>query len=172
MPEIYIGLGSNVNRRQHIRCGLDMLAAEFGELTVSSVYKSDAVGFSGAPFYNLVVAVVADISLTALTVTLKAIEDANGRDRTAVKYSDRTLDLDVLTYGEWAGDLEGIMLPREETTQMAYILGPMAQIAGPKYLPGSRSTYQELWDAFDQASQPITKISRFWFGGNPAADIG
>lgn len=163
MPEIYIGLGSNVDRKRHISSGLNMLAARFGSLTVSSVYESDAVGFSGPPFYNLVAAVTADISLAALARVLKEIEDASGRDRSAAKYSNRTLDLDILTYGECVGCYEGILLPREEVIQMAYILAPMVQIAGLKYFPGGNKTYQELWNSFDQAGQPIKKVNQFWF---------
>ena len=55
MARVYLGLGSNIERERYVIAGLDALAARFGELTLSSVYEREAVGFSGQPFLNLAV---------------------------------------------------------------------------------------------------------------------
>ncbi len=162
MPEIYIGIGSNVEREKHISSGLDMLAAKFGDLNISSVYESRAVGFIGAHFYNLAVWAEVELPISKLVKTFKEIEDANQRERQNEDYSTRTLDLDLLTYGALVGKYENIILPREEITQRAYILAPMAEIAGHKYFPGSNQTYQMLWNAFDKTKQPLKQIKCFW----------
>ena len=56
MPTIYISLGSNINKEQNTRAGINALKQVFGELTLSSVYESEAVGFDGDAFYNMVIA--------------------------------------------------------------------------------------------------------------------
>ena len=92
MTRIYISLGSNIEREHHIRAGLDALHAEFGELQVSRVFESEAVGFNGRPFYNLVVGADTDLPLATLSQRLRAMEFAHGRGPAAKKFAPRTLD--------------------------------------------------------------------------------
>src|SRR5690606_19935199 len=99
MVTLYLSLGSNVAREFHICAALDALAERFGPLRISSVYESEAVGFAGEAFYNLVVGLETDLGLASLVAFLKQLEDANGRDRSQPKFSARTLDIDVLLYG-------------------------------------------------------------------------
>ena len=87
MACIYLSLGSNIERYRHITAALDALADTFGELTISSVYESEAVGFEGDSFYNLVVCIETSESVGQVSKVLKAIEDANGRNRTAARFS-------------------------------------------------------------------------------------
>ena len=77
--QVFIGVGSNVDRHRHIRAGLAALAETFGDLAVSPVYESEAVGFDGSPFFNLVVGGHTEQSVAELSRCLKAIELANGR---------------------------------------------------------------------------------------------
>lgn len=98
MTQVFLGLGSNLARQKNICAGLAALESVFGELRVSRIYESEAVGFSGSHFYNLVVSLETGLSVAALSETLKKIEDDNGRVRTGPKYSPRTLDIDILTY--------------------------------------------------------------------------
>src|SRR5690606_40532301 len=85
-------------------------------LQVSSVYESEAVGFDGAPFYNLVAGFDTDWPLATLNCWLKQVEDRNGRDRSHPKFSARTLDIDVLLYDDLVGECDGIQLRSEEHT--------------------------------------------------------
>ena len=83
MALIYLSLGSNIERHMRIGAALDALAEHFGELILSSVYESDSVGFQGDNFLNLVVGIYSESSLSEVSITLKQIENDNGRDRSA-----------------------------------------------------------------------------------------
>ena len=83
MALIYLSLGSNIDRTLRICAALDALAENFGDLTLSSVYESDSVGFKGDNFYNLVVAIKSEMSVGEISFILKEIENSNGRDRSA-----------------------------------------------------------------------------------------
>lgn len=164
MPTIYLGLGSNIEPRRYLTAGLDMLNAELGELRLSPVYESSAVGFAGDPFWNMVAGVQSDIELGRLIKTLKFIEDSNGRDRSGPKFGPRTLDVDILTYDDLVGEQQGVWLPRDEITEQTYVLRPLAEIAGDQLLPGANQTYAQLWEAFDQLGQPLARIGFEWRG--------
>ena len=79
MADIYISLGSNINRQYHIEQGLNALTDAFGLLTLSSLFESEAVGFAGKAFYNMVVAVKTELSLAEVASTLRTIEFSYGR---------------------------------------------------------------------------------------------
>ena len=164
MRSIYLGLGSNIKPERHLSAGLDMLKAELGDLVLSPVYESTAVGFAGDPFWNMVVGAQCDIGLAYLIKVLKVIEDANGRDRSGPKFGPRTLDIDILTYDDLVGEHHGIYLPRDEIVEQAYVLQPFADIAGELLLPGGEKSLTQLWQAFDQTSQPLTRIKFEWRG--------
>lgn len=164
MPLIYLGIGSNMDRTRHIVSGLDMLSDALGEMIISSVYESAAVGFDGDPFYNLAVGVESTMELAQLKTLLKTIEDMNGRDRAGPKFSARTLDIDVLTYGDLVGRYEGVLLPRAEITQNAHVLLPMAEIAGELKLPGTDQSYRALWEDYDKTRQQLWTVDFEWRG--------
>jgi 2-amino-4-hydroxy-6-hydroxymethyldihydropteridine diphosphokinase len=81
MATIYISLGSNINKQHNTRAGIAALKQAFGELILSSVYESEAVGFEGDAFYNMVIACQVDTSVHQANQILRDIEDVNGRDR-------------------------------------------------------------------------------------------
>ena len=155
--QVFIGVGSNIDRDRHIRVGLDALAREFGELQVSPVYESEAVGFKGSPFLNLVVGVCTEKTVAELSRCLKAIEVDNGRQANARRFSPRTLDLDILTYGDLDRPRDGVDIPREEILLNAFVLRPLADLAGDCRHPVDGRTYRELWQScrIDQKLWPI-----------------
>lgn len=158
---VYIGIGSNTDREHHLRAGLNALRQHFGELIVSPVYESDAVGFDGDPFLNLVVGVETGMPVAELSRCLKAIEVANGRLPSTRGYSPRTLDLDVLTYGTLDRPQDGVDIPRTEILTNAFVLGPLADIAGDEQHPVDGRTYRELWRRYD-GSQQIHPVAFHW----------
>ena len=143
--DVFLSLGSNINRKLNIRCCLESLRDNFGEISCSPVYESEPVGFSGDCFYNLVVRITTTLNLDELTLKLKMIEDQNGRVRGGEKFSSRTLDIDVLTYDALCGVHHGIELPRPEIFYNAFVLLPMADLAPSETEPKTQLTYAELW---------------------------
>lgn len=158
MPRVYLGLGSNIDRERHLRAALRELEERFGVLLISPVYESVAVGFEGDNFYNLVVGLDTDLSVGELSLLLRAIEDANGRVRGGPKFSARTLDIDILTYGNACGEIEGVQLPRDEVLKNAFVLRPLADIAGQDRHPETTRPFAEHWDAYDQQRQKLWRI--------------
>lgn len=158
MPRVYLGLGSNIDRERHIRAALRELEERFGVLLISPVYESVAVGFEGDNFYNLVVGLDTDLSVGELSGLLRAIEDANGRVRVGPRFSGRTLDIDILTYGNACGEIEGVQLPRDEILKNAFVLRPLADIAGQDRHPATARPFAEHWDAYDQQRQKLWLI--------------
>lgn len=163
MNRVYLGIGSNVERERHITAALDALADAFGDLCISSVYESEAVGFDGDHFFNLVVGCDTDLSVGNLSAHLRHIENNNGRARGGERFSARTLDIDILTYGNAAGEVDGICLPRAEILQNAFVLLPLAEIAGEESHPVEHKTYADLWRAYDRQQQ-LWPIDFFWRG--------
>jgi len=155
MAEVLLSVGSNIERDLNIRSGLKSLALEFGTLALSPVYESEAIGFQGDNFYNLVVAMHTALSVGELSSVLKSIENKHGRDRSSAKFSARTLDIDILTYDQQQGEWEGVSLPRDEIKKNAFVLLPMADLRPNSYYPGSEQTYKALWERFDSTSQKL-----------------
>jgi len=162
MTAIYLSLGSNVDRHKNITAALDALTALLGELQISSVYESKSVGFDGSNFFNLVVGADTALSIAELSETLKRIEDDNGRKRNGPKFSPRTLDIDILTYGEFVGVESGIELPRAEIIKNAFVLLPLAEIAPDVFHPQVQKSYRDLWLDYDKSSQSLWMINFEW----------
>lgn len=149
MTWVWVSIGSNIERERHVRAALEALRETFGELVVSPVYETPAEGFAGAPFYNLVAGFGTELPPGEVQALLRAIEERNGRRRDAGKFSDRTLDIDILTYGERTGEVEGLRLPRDEITRYAFVLRPLADVAGEERHPLLGASYASLWAQFD-----------------------
>lgn len=156
---VTLSLGSNIERYKHINAALTALEAEFGEVISSPIYESDAVGFDGSAFLNSIAIIQTQKSLTQVISALKGIEDRHGRDRTGPKFSPRTLDIDVVTYGDYYGIHEDIELPRAELFKNAFVLRPMADLLPTELIPGKASTYAEVWQQFDQSTQALAPVT-------------
>jgi len=161
MAEIYISLGSNINRQHYIDQGLNALADAFGVLTLSSLFESEAVGFAGKAFYNMVVGINTEQSLSEVAATLRGIEFAHGRCQNAKKFSPRTLDLDLLLYDDVIADSPA-QIPRDEITKNAFVLWPLAELAGHLLHPVIGLSYDELWRQYDKNQQQLKKVPLVW----------
>lgn len=164
MSRIYLSLGSNIDRYRHITAALDALKEQFGALAVSSVYESEAVGFDGSNFLNLVVGLDTDLSVAELSLVLKRIEDANGRNRSGPKFSPRTLDIDILTVKDLTGEIDGVILPREEITENAFVLLPLSELAPNELHPIEQKSYRTLWQEYDSTKQKLWSVAFEWQG--------
>jgi 2-amino-4-hydroxy-6-hydroxymethyldihydropteridine diphosphokinase len=161
MPWVWVSIGSNQDRERSVRGAVRALHDRFGELTLSRVYETEAVGFAGHPFYNLVAGFDTEEGVGELNAAFRAIEDAFGRVRGAEKFAPRTLDIDLLTYGDRVGEIDGTELPREEILRYAFVLGPLAEVAGDEVHPAAGRTYLELWDSFKKQGQPLAPADFF-----------
>jgi 2-amino-4-hydroxy-6-hydroxymethyldihydropteridine diphosphokinase len=157
MAQVYVSIGSNIERERNIETALQALAAAYGELQQSSVYESAAIGFDSAPFYNLVVGFQTGDSPQAVQETLHCIEDSQGRLRTG-ELAARTLDLDLLLYDDLVIQEGRLTLPRADIDRYAFVLGPLAEIAGERRHPVSGVRYADLWSAFDATGQELQRI--------------
>ncbi|MBU2870108.1 2-amino-4-hydroxy-6-hydroxymethyldihydropteridine diphosphokinase [Colwellia sp. E2M01] len=165
MAQIYISLGSNIKRDYHVKQGLLALAEAFnlpfGQLTLSSLFESEPIGFKGAAFYNMVIGINCSHSVDEVAAILRTIEFAYGREQNAKKFSPRSLDLDLLLYDNLIIDLPA-QLPRHEIITNAFVLWPLSEIAAELEHPVVKKTYQELWQDYDKSSQKISIVANCW----------
>ena len=163
MARVYVSIGSNIDRERYITAALDALDSWFVQLLVSSVYESESVGFDGSPFYNLVVGLDTDLTVAELSARFKQLEAENGRTRDVPRFSARTLDLDILTYDNEIGQVDGVELPRSEILKNAFVLRPLAEVAPADVHPVCGKRYQDLWQAYDR-DQKLWPVEFTWQG--------
>jgi len=163
MTQVYVGIGSNIDRTRHITAALEALTSFYGDLRLSSVFESEPVGFEGDNFFNLVAGFQTNQSVADLSRELKSIEIANGRKPENIRYSPRTLDIDILLYGDMVGIMGSVQLPRAEVTENAFVLWPLAEVAGSRIHPVFGVCFQDLWEAMPK-QQTLTPVSFVWRG--------
>ncbi len=159
MPQVWLSIGSNIDRERNICGAVRSLREAFGKLVLSSVYESKAVGFAGDPFYNMVIGLGTDLPVRSLNSCFRDIEKKHGRVRGGEKFASRTLDIDLLLYGDEVVNGEGIEIPRNEITQYAFVLRPLAEVAGGMRHPVDGRAYQELWAVFDSSQQQLWRVN-------------
>lgn len=162
MPRVFLSLGSNIERERHVRAALDALAEAFGTLRLSPVYESEAVGFAGENFYNLVVVAETNLAVGELAEKLRAIEDRNARYRGGEKFSARTLDIDILIYGDLVGTVDGVDLPRDEILKHAFVLRPLADLIPDECHPLAGRPYRDLAAELDPDRQKLWQVPFHW----------
>jgi 2-amino-4-hydroxy-6-hydroxymethyldihydropteridine diphosphokinase len=162
MPTGYISIGSNIDKDQHIPASIKALTEHYGQLSLSSIYESEPVGFTGDPFYNLIVGFDSELDVKEIIQQLRQIELDNGRNRECKKFSARTLDLDLVLYGDLIINEGRIQIPRDEIERYAFVLEPLAEIAGHLRHPVSGIRYAELWEKFDKTGLHQHIVSPVW----------
>ncbi|MGZ4980623.1 MAG: 2-amino-4-hydroxy-6-hydroxymethyldihydropteridine diphosphokinase [Methylobacter sp.] len=162
MTRGYISIGSNIDKDKHIPASLSALEQAFGELTTSSIYESEPVGFTGDVFYNLVVGFDSDLEVKAVAKQLRQIELDNGRTPDSRKFAARTLDLDLILYGDLIVNDGRLQIPRNEIEHYAFVLEPLAEIAPTLKHPISHLSYAELWDKFDKTGLKQKRVIPAW----------
>lgn len=140
----FVSVGSNIDKEKNIKAGLQSLRETFGELIVSPIYETVAVGFEGDDFYNLVVSFESELSAQVIFQKLRELEFVHGRLPNSQKFSPRTLDLDLLLYGDEIIDDDVLKLPRSDIEKYTFVLQPLADIAPNLRHPVLQKTYQEL----------------------------
>ncbi|SEM77791.1 2-amino-4-hydroxy-6-hydroxymethyldihydropteridinediphosphokinase [Pseudomonas sp. ok272] len=161
LTQVFLGLGSNVEREAHLRAGLEVLSGVLVDMRCSPVFESQPVGIKSGPFFNFVVAGFTDLPLKVLDRRLKMIEADSGRyapDRKGLP-----LDIDVLLYGDQVGDFDGLILPRAEILKNAFVLWPLSLIAPDEVHPGVGKGFSVLWREA-QIDQVLAPVAFEWRG--------
>jgi 2-amino-4-hydroxy-6-hydroxymethyldihydropteridine diphosphokinase len=137
----YVGLGSNLgDREQTLRAAVAALAAQpaVEVVALSSLIDTEPVGYTAQPrFLNGVAALDTDLSARELLELLLEVERSFGRRRDDVPpQGPRTLDLDLLLYGEGEIDEPGLRVPHPRLHERGFVLGPLAEVAPGLEVPG------------------------------------
>ena len=162
MPRVFVGIGSNIKREASVRAGVADLRAHYGAVQLSTVYESEAVGFDGEPFYNLVAAFDSDESVEQVLVTLGKIEHRQGRERNGQGVSSRTLDMDLLLYDDLVMSGTGYHVPRDEISRYAFVLCPLAEMVPDMAHPETGETFASMWAHFNDNNQILRSVHFAW----------
>jgi 2-amino-4-hydroxy-6-hydroxymethyldihydropteridine diphosphokinase len=158
MPQVFVAAGSNVEPYAHMLLASRELKRAFADIRFSPWYQNRAVGFEGSDFINLVAAFTTELSVDELLVVLRSIETLCGRPREAPRWAPRSMDLDVLLYGDLVCKRSALTLPRPDLLTRAYMLGPLNDLAPDLKHPTAELTIGELWRRFDQAAHPLVRL--------------
>ncbi|HTT01156.1 MAG TPA: 2-amino-4-hydroxy-6-hydroxymethyldihydropteridine diphosphokinase [Steroidobacteraceae bacterium] len=158
MPRVFVAAGSNVDPERHLALAAEELQRTFGKVQFSPWYRNRAVGFEGDDFINFVIGFDSELSVHEVIGELRRIEALCGRPREAPKWAPRTMDLDILLYGDRVCSEPGLILPRPDLLRRPYMLGPLADLAPELAHPTAHATIGELWARFDRASHPLVRV--------------
>lgn len=140
MPRAYVGLGANLGPREEtLRRALDLLARQEGIeiVAVSTLRETDPVGIVDQPrFLNGAVAVDTTLEPRDLLAALLGIERALGRVRDGSRWGPRTVDLDLLLYGDEIVDEPGLRVPHPRLHERRFALEPLAELDPELEIPG------------------------------------
>jgi len=165
MGKAYLSLGSNMDAERNLASALDALRARFGELVLSPMYRTAAIGFEGPDFLNSAAIIDSDLDAQALNDWLHALEEAHGRDRSGPRFGDRPLDIDIVFYDDLVIDItdnesgseRALRLPRPELRH-AFVLKPLADIAPGFIDPASGISLADLWASSPERGLPMTVV--------------
>jgi len=146
MAVVFLSLGSNIPpKKNYLESALERLSGEAGKVeAISPLYWSEAWGFEGAPFLNLVVKLHTDLPPEALLDLLLRIEAEAGRVRKGKGYQNRPLDIDILTYGGRVIRTPRLTVPHPLLHKRRFVLQPWNDIAPGFRVPGFDKTVSEL----------------------------
>jgi 2-amino-4-hydroxy-6-hydroxymethyldihydropteridine diphosphokinase len=140
VPLVYIGLGSNLGDREStIRQALELLEAGGGlrVTAVSTLRETDPVGYEDQPrFLNGAAALQTELSPQELLERMLAVERELGRDRTGPRFGPRTIDLDLLLYGQETVKQPGLEIPHPRLHERAFVLEPLLELDDAVEVPG------------------------------------
>ena len=150
MARVYVSIGSNIDKQKNILSSVKAIEEQYGELDISNVYETQAIGFEGDEFHNLVVGFDTDESPLEIAQVLKQIEANHDRTRGKEKFESRTLDLDQLLYGDLVMQMEGVNVPHPDILRYNFVLKPLAELAGNAEHPEEEKTIDAMWQGFEE----------------------
>ncbi|GAD80640.1 2-amino-4-hydroxy-6-hydroxymethyldihydropteridine diphosphokinase [Vibrio ezurae] len=144
MTRTYLGIGTNIERDKHARAAIIELQRLGSNLQISTIYSCPATGFDGAEFYNFVVGLETDLALPEFCHRLRALELAYGRPLNAQKKQDRTLDIDILLFGDLQSP-QAPQIPRKDIVEFNFVLQPLYELCPELIVPGDGRSIRQIW---------------------------
>lgn len=160
MPQVHVAAGSNIDPERHLEMAVRELERQFPGVRFSPWYRNRAVGFEGDDFINFVAGFPTELAISEVLERLHAIEVLCGRPREAPRWAPRSMDLDVLLYGDLVCQEPHLKLPRPDLLKRAFMLGPLAVLAPDLVHPTEKLPIGELWRRFDRAAHPLLEVHR------------
>jgi 2-amino-4-hydroxy-6-hydroxymethyldihydropteridine diphosphokinase len=150
----YVGLGSNLgDRAAYLLLGLSALSRlpETRLLRLSPVYETDPVGPPQPPYLNMVAELETELSPKGLLAEMLRVEKALGRERRE-RWGPRTLDLDLLLYGDLVLEEAGLSVPHPRLHERAFVLVPLLDLLPEGRHPLLGQSFAELLASLDASS--------------------
>jgi len=158
MSIVYLGLGSNIRPEDNLSLAVRELRRHYGDMDVSSVYRSEAIGFEGDDFLNLVVRFRSEETPVEICIEIERLHNLAGRDRGKEKWVSRPLDIDLLLYNDLVIDERPVRVPRSDILEYGFVLRPLAELAPDLVHPVTGKTMLTHWREFDAESQPLELV--------------
>ncbi|MDC5804056.1 2-amino-4-hydroxy-6-hydroxymethyldihydropteridine diphosphokinase [Vibrio europaeus] len=160
MITTYIGIGSNIDRRKHIQAAIIELGTLGCDIRLSTIYECESIGFESHAFYNLVVEMKTSLTLTEFSRQLRKIELKWGRAENAGKFEPRTVDLDIILFGDQTCSSKP-EIPRGDIFKYAFVLKPLFELCPQLVVPHDGRTIEQIWQqtSFDTDLEAIP----LWF---------
>jgi 2-amino-4-hydroxy-6-hydroxymethyldihydropteridine diphosphokinase len=155
MPDVFVGIGSNIEPERHLRWALERLERQFGPLQRSDVYRSPAFGFEGPDFLNMVVGFECSGHVDDVEQVLSSLENECGRadgDRSG----SRTLDLDLLLFGERIDAAR--RLPRTDILIYPFVLKPLNDLTPERVHPVTGRTMRAAWKVLGNGASDLVRL--------------
>lgn len=150
--QCYVGVGSNILPEAHIPAALSALHdPPATRITgVSTFYRTEPVGAPGTPeFYNGVVSLRTSLSAPELSALLGEVEERGGRMQSMDRHAPRTIDLDLLVYGDQESRVPGMILPHPDIPLRSFVALPLMELAPDLVLPGPAGPLANWAAAFE-----------------------
>ncbi|GLT20131.1 2-amino-4-hydroxy-6-hydroxymethyldihydropteridine diphosphokinase [Vibrio zhanjiangensis] len=160
MTKAYIGVGSNIDRRKHIEAAVLELKEIGQNIRLSTVYECEAVGFDGDAFYNLVIEMETSCDLMGFSQRLRNIELKWGREDRSGKLQSRTIDLDIILFGQHVSE-KTPELPRSDIYKYGFVIEPLRELCAELTVPNDGRTIEQIWSELSYP-ETLTKID-LWF---------